>query len=379
MQEIVGVKNTASNGHVAALDHLRSFAIIYVMLYHYRMFGHPAWVDIIGQFGWTGVDLFFVLSGYLIAAPVFKAIASGTQFSIGVFLIKRFFRIIPAYLFVVAVYFLIPGFREKEALPPLWRFLTFTQNFGLNLFSNGTFSHAWSLCIEEQFYFLFPLAVVVFSKNGTMKMGWLVLMMLFLVGVCSRIYCWQHFVSPLINTGSAGMLWYQWIYYPTWSRLDGIIVGICIAASLQFTQNFTSTIHRKGKYVPFTGGIILILACFLCSDQQAFWPSVFGFTMVALGYGCLVFSAVTNPNNLLQKRFFVTSHLATLSYSMYLCHKGAIHFAQQVFSAAGVHKESNLMLVLCLITTIIFSLGMNLVIEKPFLKLRSRILAIYKA
>src|ERR1043166_4950156 len=119
--------------NIPALDHLRALAITLVFIYHYRLFPHPEWVDTIGSFGWTGVDLFFVLSGYLIAGQLFSQVHQYGRISLGDFYLKRFFRIIPAYLAVVAVYFSIPTFREVEALAPLWKFLTFTQNLGLDL------------------------------------------------------------------------------------------------------------------------------------------------------------------------------------------------------------------------------------------------------
>jgi peptidoglycan/LPS O-acetylase OafA/YrhL len=61
------------------LDHLRALAIVMVLLYHYRSFKHPEWVDTIGRFGWTGVDLFFVLSGFLISGQLFQEMSSKGQ------------------------------------------------------------------------------------------------------------------------------------------------------------------------------------------------------------------------------------------------------------------------------------------------------------
>ena len=59
------------------LDHLRALAIVAVFFFHYKFFGHPAWQPAITSFGWTGVDLFFVLSGFLIAGQLFNAVAKG--------------------------------------------------------------------------------------------------------------------------------------------------------------------------------------------------------------------------------------------------------------------------------------------------------------
>ncbi|HEX4373461.1 MAG TPA: acyltransferase, partial [Puia sp.] len=152
MEQDLGLIDHTRHKKFYGLDHLRALAITIVLLFHYQIFKHPGWIAKAGKFGWTGVDLFFVLSGYLIASQLFATMAKRKQISFPEFFIKRFFRIIPAYLVVVAVYFCVPAFREREALSPLWRFLTFTQNFHLDLRSSGTFSHSWSLCIEEQFY-----------------------------------------------------------------------------------------------------------------------------------------------------------------------------------------------------------------------------------
>jgi peptidoglycan/LPS O-acetylase OafA/YrhL len=68
------------------LDHLRAFAIVYAFLYYYRFFGHPDWESKISKFGWTGVDLFFVLSGFLISRQFFSAMAKGKSFQLVSFL-----------------------------------------------------------------------------------------------------------------------------------------------------------------------------------------------------------------------------------------------------------------------------------------------------
>jgi peptidoglycan/LPS O-acetylase OafA/YrhL len=161
------VTHTSSANRFAGLDHLRALAIILVFIYHSGFIGgRPASLDGIVAFGWTGVDLFFVLSGYLIGGQLLARIARHQSISYGEFYIKRSMRILPAYLVVLALYFLIPAFRERSELPPLWRFLTFTQNYGLDLTREGAFSHAWSLCIEEQFYLGLPLFILALTAIG---------------------------------------------------------------------------------------------------------------------------------------------------------------------------------------------------------------------
>ena len=155
---------------LVGLDHLRALAILLVWVFHYQggTFKHPEWSTAFAA-GWTGVDLFYVLSGFLISSQLFAQIKKGGSISLREFYIKRFFRIIPIYVLVVAIYFLFPFFREKEALPPLWKFLTFTQNFGLNRVGQGTFSHAWSLCVEEHFYLFLPITLLILQYTNKFK------------------------------------------------------------------------------------------------------------------------------------------------------------------------------------------------------------------
>ena len=95
---------------------------------------------------------------------------------------KRFFRIIPIYFFVVAIYFLLPFFRDKEALPPLWKFLTFTQNFGTDSSKFGTFSHVWSLCVKEHFYLFFPFILIFLQRKSLFaKSYWILIALLVMV------------------------------------------------------------------------------------------------------------------------------------------------------------------------------------------------------
>src|ERR1700712_2040594 len=115
----------AEKNKLLGLDHLRAFAITYVVLFHYQFFGHPDWVRKIASFGWSGVDLFFVLSGFLISGQLFATIAKGKKISLIEFFIKRFFRIIPPFLVVVVLYATWPAVREWGNLSPLWRYLTF--------------------------------------------------------------------------------------------------------------------------------------------------------------------------------------------------------------------------------------------------------------
>jgi peptidoglycan/LPS O-acetylase OafA/YrhL len=370
-----GLGKSQTKNRLYGLDHLRALAIMLVFIYHYgRLFPHPEWTNTISKFGWTGVDLFFVLSGYLIASQLFAKIAREKKISFREFFLKRFFRIIPAYLVVLTLYFLFPSFREREALAPLWKYLTFTQNLGLDVSNRGTFSHAWSLCIEEQFYFFFPLILIalVYFK-AIIKSYWL-LILLFLFGFIIRFYAWHSLVAPYASQDDFWLHWSKWIYYPTYSRLDGLLMGVSIAAIFQFKPILKVQIQQYGNLFLLASLLVLTSAYFLCLHEETYYPSIFGFPLVDFGYALMVLSAISPTGFLYKFKSKITGNIALLSYGTYLIHKIIIHITQEQFSKLNIESNSNSMFLICIITSLLAAFILNKIIEKPFLQLRDKIL-----
>lgn len=364
------------NSNLAGLDLLRALAISLVFLFHYPNLSYSDWLFTIKEFGWTGVDLFFVLSGYLIAKQIFVDVNIKRKISLKLFFIKRSFRILPAYLFIVAVYFCIPLFREREYLPVLWRFLTFTQNIGLNPIPFGTFSHAWSLCIEEQFYLVFPLIVAALIYLKLERKGFYIIIAFFLFTWFIRLVIWNKYIIPIEDSGGdTSNFWVTWIYYPTYSRLDGLLTGISIAGIFEFYPKLKDKLTAYGNLIILIGLTILIGSYFLCVDRVSFTANIFGFPIVSFGYGLLVIAAISPISILYKFKSAIISNLAILSYSIYLSHKGIIHLCQIYFTNLGVAKESGFMFFICVFFSIIAAIIMRYFIEKPFLRIRDRLLS----
>jgi peptidoglycan/LPS O-acetylase OafA/YrhL len=354
------------------LDHLRAFAIILVFFFHYYIIsdGKPEWLPDVASFGWTGVDLFFVLSGFLISSQLFLQIKKGQLISFKVFFIKRFFRIVPAYLVTVGIYFCIPYFREKEALPSIWRFLTFTQNFDLNLKDYGTFSHCWSLCVEEHFYLFLPIILIFLQTSKLFSKSYWLLIGLFLFGFAIRFYSFNQLYVPKIGEENSWMYWYKFIYYPTYNRLDGLLVGVSIAGIYQFSPNLWAKLSKYGNQFLVLSLCILTGAYFLCEDLLTFKVSVFGFPLIALGFGFMVVGSISPTSFLYKMNSKITTFIANLSFSIYLTHKGIIMTIHKLLKDLEI--ENNVMLLICMITCVLGAYVLHVTIEKPFMKIRDK-------
>lgn len=357
------VAKRAPSGPLVGLVHLRALAIALVFVYHYRLFAHPGWVERVGAFGWTGVDLFFVLSGFLISRQLFRSLAMRGTFSLREFYFKRLLRIVPAYLVVLAAYFCLPSIHERESLPPLWRFLSFTQNIGLDLRTSGTFSHAWSLCIEEQFYLVLPLVLLLFARRR--RAIW-ILPLLVASGLVVRALVFQNRVED-------GFTWYEWIYYPTWSRLDGLLMGIVLGAIYELRPTLRANVMANGTRRLALAVALWFAAAWLFEDPQSMWASVVAFPSIAIVYGLLV-AAALSPSSILSRSSRLTEWLATLSYALYLTHKATIHVTQAAFAKIGLAADGGAMFVVCAAASLTVASVLHLAIERPFLRWRDRVL-----
>lgn len=154
--------------HISALDSIRGVAVLLVILFHC----YPTYIT---KLGWLGVDLFFVLSGFLITGLLLDAKGKNNYYRN--FIVRRTLRIFPLYYFALLLCLVIVPIVFKSLLPPdygyytanqLW-FWTYTQNW---LFSktgfpeNLTLVHFWSLAVEEQFYLFWPLFVRIFFPEN---------------------------------------------------------------------------------------------------------------------------------------------------------------------------------------------------------------------
>lgn len=367
--------NTAKHINFNGLDTLRAFAIIMVILFHYpRWFDHPDWFPDVVKFGWTGVDLFFVLSGFLIASQLFAQIKKNGSFSMREFYIKRFFRILPVYYFVLALYFIFPVLSAPQLLPPLWKFLTFTQNFGANFETHRGFGVVWSLCVEEHFYLLLPITLLLLLKTGWYKKAGILLLVLFALCFFIRYYSFNNIYLPQTNGTPNRALWVSTVYYPTYCRFDGLLIGVAVAAMYNYLPAVFNRLSKYANLLIAVGLVIFIVAYFMCGNALGFNRSVWGFPMVSVGFGCMVLGAIMPRSFLYKWKSAVLTMIARLSFSLYLIHMGVILMTQNVLATWGIAKNSTATFVLSMALCAVFALLLYYGIEQPFMKMRSRFL-----
>lgn len=363
------------------LDHLRALAILLVLLFHYQVYyGIPeffgsAELTIIGDFGWSGVDLFFVLSGYLIGNKLLADIDQTGSVHFSRFYANRALRLLPAYFATVAIYFLFAELQEGRAIQPLWKFLTFTQNIPIDLYAK-TFSHAWSLCVAAHFYVILPLLLYFLFANKLQRNGAYVLLGVIVFGAVARYITWEIFVDTLSGQQRLGAA-LQYLYYPTYTRLDGLTVGVAIAALFRYQPDLRDRLNRCSNLL-LIAGLSVLIGCYhlfdglILSDDFSTLPTtLFGFPLISIGYGLLVVSAISPSSILYRFRLRATASLATLSYATYLVHKMTNHWINTRSAHYFGWSEAETFFI-CLAAAILGGMLLHLTIEKPFLRLRNR-------
>lgn len=359
-----------SNG----LDNLRALAIALVFMYHYMVFvsGEPTfgWASSVG---WVGVDLFFVLSGYLIGNQLFAGFVARRELSLSRFYARRALRTWPVFWLVLAAYFIFPDAMGGKPPPLLWKFLTFTQNFQLQ--PGTAFSHAWSLCIEEQFYLVLPLVVLLAVKVGSHRMqAWLLLLGLLAVGIGSRWVMWNAY--GLESTGQINS-YYPSVYYATLGRFDEFLPGIAVALVKNYHPLVWQRLVARGAalfWVGMTATLAVlygVLNHYYVDDYgYPFFMSVFGYSLVAMAFSLLVASALSPHSPLQRIRLPGAYSLALWSYSIYLTHKPIAYMLKGALAPYAL-PQAALVLVIAAASIALGAVLYRLV-ELPFMQLRDR-------
>jgi peptidoglycan/LPS O-acetylase OafA/YrhL len=327
--------------------------------------------------GWMGVDLFFVLSGYLIAAQLFRPYLSGGRPSLLGFYRNRLFRILPVYLVVLALYFLVPWWTEDPTLSPLWQYLTFTFNLFVDYANYQGFSHVWSLCVEEHFYLFLPLIVLGLMRRPSARTAIAAIAAVVLAGIAIRGYFLFHLLRPLAERdGGFGMAYMERIYYPTYSRLDGLLAGVALAAIRSFRPVWWNWIARRGHALLVLGLALTGASIVLFEDHHPAFTGtsaasvLFGYPLLACGLALLTASALS-ANGWLRRKIPGAGLGAALAYTLYLTHKAMMHLVDGWFPHLESASRLAWLAVYALCCVAVAGM-LHLAVEKPFLKLRER-------
>lgn len=340
-------------------------------MYHYVVFvSRQPTFGFIDEIGWVGVDLFFVLSGYLIGNQIFSPIANQREFSFKLFYSRRLLRTLPTYLFVLSIYFLIPSFRENAVLSPLWKFLTFTQNFGLH--TGTAFSHAWSLCVEEQFYLILPAMALIILYKKSIHSGWMILFGLLLMGIVLRSSLWIYYSQHAKNHFHT--LYYTKIYYSSFCRLDELVFGVAIALTRNFHKNIWEKITKKGNLILLFGIISSGVSFYLFIQYHySLFVTAFGYPLLGISFASLTLAALSQDSYLYKIRIPGASTLAVWSYAIYLIHKPVSVLIYRAFSKFEIDPSGLIMILIITFASIVAGWLLYTCIETPFLKLREKI------
>ncbi|KJV33332.1 hypothetical protein VI08_11155 [Luteibacter yeojuensis] len=308
------------------LDTLRAIAVLWVMLFHsYLVGGLGENFGVLERAGWMGVDLFFVLSGFLIGSQVFTALRDTGRLDVKAFYARRAFRILPAYAVVLGLYLAWPLWRETPLMQPAWQFVTFTFNLLFDAPQRYAFSHAWSLCVEEHFYLVFPLLAMLLAGRLTAARFIVLCAAMVAGGIALRAWLWQAQLGPLVGTDApAGPPYLRYLYYPTYSRLDGLLAGVAVAACAVFRPAWLAGAQRRGGLV-LPASALLLGGCVVFFDdggRLGFWQNAVGYPLVALAMAGFV-GVGAGGTWLARWRMPGAGWLARASYSLYLSHKGA--------------------------------------------------------
>ncbi len=314
------------------LDTLRALAILLVFCFHYRVFVSGS-LDLgwLSKVGWSGVDLFFVLSGYLIGEQLMAGLARGEALSLRSFYARRASRTWPLFWLVLAAFFLLPGQLGGREPPPLWRFLTFTQN--IQLMPGTAFSHAWSLCVEEQFYLVLPLALLVArTLRLSRRQAWLGMAGLTLAAIAWRTHLWT-----LYGREADGMTegYYPNIYYATLGRADEFLPGLALALLQHGHPRRWAALMQRGRLL-LALGLAAVALIWSVAALSYYQPDIgWGFFMTSLGYSAMAWAyallllALLAPGHVLSRRAVPGARsLALWSYAIYLTHKPLAHVLQ---------------------------------------------------
>ena len=318
--------------HFPALDGLRAIAALLIVAFHSELWlrmgrpkslaALPAWVHWLFFNGWVGVDIFFVLSGFLIGRMLLLQLQGG-QIHFRAFYIRRTFRIFPAYYLVLTlsifVFARVSMFRAlydgvpwETLLRRSWANYLYVSNYAYGGQIQNAMAWGWSLCIEEHFYLILPLLLTVLFRCAGRGGRLMVLVVLSFLPLVARFEALPP--HPLLALR---------IYHESHTHFDGLLLGVLIAYGYVFYGTPLSQVASRVGPLLWVAALCCFAAVFKWGGLWA--PGLFAlvlqFLLLAVGSSLLVINGLCCPNRV--SRFLAHPAwcpVARLSYGIYLIH-----------------------------------------------------------
>ncbi len=353
-----------------AIDILRAFAVLLVMGRHIDLRPAKATSETLYHFstvwktgGWVGVDLFFVLSGFLVAGLLFKEHARHGIVSAKNFLIRRGFKLYPAFWVMTltsATMFVLLHFKFKPLAVVCD--LLLVQNYGWALWS-----HTWSLAVEEHFYLflVLVLSALVKWRGGKNPFRMVPLIFVILAVTCLVLRLATAGVSPVFIDKSQ--------LYPTHLRMDSLFCGVLLAYLYhQDTVRFMDW-ARRWRWALVAAGVALLAPAFCFELSATPFIYTFGLTEFYIGSACLMVGmlGMEIPANFLTKG---VAYIGSHSYSIYLWHLPTLWWV--VPHLVNKNKDQRNWFVytgVWFASSIVVGVVMAAAVEFPMLRLRDRL------
>ena len=312
---------TDDDSRVFGLDLFRAIAILLVLVAHGKFLLVPfsSGFGVLKLGGFFGVELFFVLSGYLIGTILIKLYNKDQSFNFSTikdFWIRRWFRTLPNYYLALLLNILLLFLFVGQTFFPLSYFF-FTQSLHTAP-PNQFFGESWSLTVEEWFYFLFPLCLLTFVLllgKADKKKNLLISILSFLFII---------FVLRLVVVIAVDPPWDAGLRRVTQTRLDSIVLGVLFSYIAYYHKEWWKAKANLMALIGLGLTLFSILYYFKLLKADGLTTNLFSktgyFTLVSLGFACLIpkASLVKSVRNTFFARFII--HTSLISYSLYLYH-----------------------------------------------------------
>ena len=342
------------------IDGLRAIAVISVIIYHLNENWLPG--------GFLGVDIFFVISGFLITGIIVTEIQQNS-FSFKQFYTRRIKRIYPAFItvmalvsFIASAIFIYNDFNKLRKTIELA--IAFLSNFYLGL-TQGYFDlsanenpalHIWSLAVEEQYYLIFPLILTLaYKKFREIKVLFIITLILFFI-LLSTSFIPASFYKEVLHQPN--------IYYLSNLRFPELLVGSLLA--IYHCSNKIQLSTQVSNILAILSTLLLFSCLFLMNNDIAFIPGV---TLILPCIFTALIIHTTSQNNIiklcLSNKAIV--FIGKISYSLYLYHWIFIALAYYITGEKQINNQS---IAIVTALTIIFSVLSYYLIEQPIRKLK---------